>query len=137
MVFLGNPESEGGVVDGFGERWKLWPGFNSDPENAGGFCGGEESVAVERDLDRFGLDPGKRTFDFFRRLNWLLAYEFQRDMQRFRTDPARVRGEPAHTFHEALNALADGIVDVEGNENAHLALSNQHLAFSAYPPLTH
>src|SRR5579863_683296 len=40
-------------------------------------------------------------------------------MQRFRTDPAGVRVKPAHTFHEPLNALADRVVNVEGDENAH------------------
>jgi hypothetical protein len=44
-------------------------------------------------------------------------------MQRFGTDPAGVRRESAHTFHEAQNALADGVVNIESDENAHLALS--------------
>src|SRR5271155_1935554 len=47
MVFLGNPESECGVVDGFGERWKFRSGFNSKPKDAGSFCSGEEAVAAK------------------------------------------------------------------------------------------
>src|SRR5580693_1677283 len=56
MIFLGNPESECGVVDGFGERRKFRAGIDSDPEDAGSFCGGEEAVAAERNLDIFGSD---------------------------------------------------------------------------------
>ena len=48
-----------------------------------------------------------------------LANEFQSDVQRFRTDPAGIGREAAHAFHEALNALADGVVNVEGNEDSH------------------
>jgi hypothetical protein len=40
-------------------------------------------------------------------------------VQRFGTDPAGVRRKPAYTFHEALNTLADGVVDVKGDEDAH------------------
>ncbi len=50
------------------------------------------------------------------------------------TDPAGVRREPAHTFHEALNALADGVVDVEGDENAHnRAIGVSHVVPLAQP----
>jgi hypothetical protein len=40
-------------------------------------------------------------------------------VQRFGTHPSRVRRETAHTFHETLNALADGVVNIEGNEDSH------------------
>src|SRR5579863_2783909 len=113
MVFFRNTECECGVVDGFGERRKLRAGFNSDPENAGSLCGWKEAVAAEGNFDGLGSDARERALDFFHRLSRLLAYEFQRDMQGLRTDPAGVRGKPAHTFHEAQNALADGVVNVE------------------------
>ena len=74
--------------------------------------------------------PERRALDFFHTLNRLLADEFQRHMQRFRTDPAGVRREAAHAFDETLNALADGVVDVEGNEDSHLALSRLALSES-------
>ena len=119
MIFFRDSESGSGVIDGFRERCEWRPGFNSDPENARSFCGGEESVAAECNLEGLGADAGKGALDLFHDFVRLLANEFQSDVKRLRTDPARIRREPAHTFHEALNALADGVVDVEGNEDSH------------------
>src|SRR5580658_5406861 len=66
-----------------------------------------------------GWDTGECPLDFLHRFNRLLANEFQSDVQRFRTNPASVRGKPAYPFQKAMDALSDGVVDVEGDENAH------------------
>ena len=69
MIFFRDPESESGFIDGFRERWELRPGFDSDPEDAGSFCGGEEAVAAECNLDGLGPDAGKGALDFFHSLD--------------------------------------------------------------------
>ena len=46
-------------------------------------------------------------------------------MHRLGTHPARLRRESAHAIQKLLQASANGIVDVEGNEDAH----RQSLAF--------
>ena len=123
MIFFRDPKSERSLINGFRETGEWRPGFDSDPEDAGNFCGWEEAEATECDFDRFGSNAGKGVLDFFDSLDRFLSDEFQGHVQRFGTDPTGLWGEATHTFHEALNALADGIVDVEGNESPHLALS--------------
>lgn len=119
MIFFRDPENERSLINGFRERREWRPGFDSDPEDAGGFRGWEEAEATECDFDRLGSNAGKGVLDFFDRLDRLLSDKLQGHVQRFGTDPAGVWSEATHTFHEALNALADGIVDVEGDESSH------------------
>jgi hypothetical protein len=49
----------------------------------------------------------------------LLTDEFQSHVKRLRFDPASVGGEVADSVHEAGDAFADGVVDVESEEEAH------------------
>jgi hypothetical protein len=45
--------------------------------------------------------------------------EFQSDMQRLGTNPARIGGKSAHTIHEKLNARTNAVVNIKSNENPH------------------
>ena len=47
---------------------------------------------------------------------------WQGNVQRFRTHPACVWSEVADAFHEARDALPDGVVDIESEEEAHRTL---------------
>ena len=49
----------------------------------------------------------------------MFADEFQSDVERFGFDPARLGGEAGDTFDEAGETGADGVVDVERDEEAH------------------
>src|SRR4029077_249653 len=93
--------------------------------------GRKEAVPAECNVDGSDSDAEKGALDFFHSLDGFLANKFQCNVQRFRTNPAGIRREAAHAFHEALYALADGVVDVEGNENAHRkTISRQLSAFT-------
>jgi hypothetical protein len=45
-------------------------------------------------------------------------------VQRFAPHPARLGSKPAHPIKEARNSPADSIVNVDSNEETHLAVSN-------------
>ncbi len=49
----------------------------------------------------------------------LLADEFQRDVQGFRLGPAGVGCKSGDAFHESCDAVADGVGNVESDEEAH------------------
>src|SRR5712692_2346387 len=104
MFFFRKAERHRGRIHGGGQGGDSGAGLDANPEDARSFGSRKESVATKSD---------------FHRLRRLLADKFQRDVQRLGTHPAGIRREAAYPFQEALNALADGIIDVEGNENSH------------------
>src|SRR5207237_747962 len=57
--------------------------------------------------------------DLLHSLRRFLSDKFQRHVQGLRPDPARIGRKLTHAIHEAANAVADGIFDVEGDENTH------------------
>jgi hypothetical protein len=73
-------------------------------------------MAAKNDLGRVCLNAGEGGFNLFHSVGWRFADEFYSDVQRFWANPTGIGCEFTYTFHEALNALADGIVDVEANE---------------------
>jgi hypothetical protein len=52
-------------------------------------------------------------------IGWPFADEFQRDMQGFGFDPARIRSEALYALDKRCETLANWVVDVEGYEKAH------------------
>src|ERR1700722_258163 len=118
-VFFRNAEGCGFRVGGCRQRRKLWSGFDSDPEDSRRFCSGEESVPAEMDLHRSCGHFVQSLFDLLDSRPWLLADELERDVQRLGIDPAHVGREPAHSVHVERDTLTDGVIDVEGDEEAH------------------
>ena len=57
--------------------------------------------------------------DLLHSLRRFLSDKFQRHVQGLRPDPARIGRKLTHAIHEAANAVADGIFDVEGDKNTH------------------
>src|ERR1700722_14589581 len=119
MFFLRNSQSLQRLVDGFCHLRKWRSAFNSHPENPSRFCGRKKPVAAKAHFDRAKAETGESPLDLFHSLRRLFANKFQGNVQRFRSDPARVRREATHSFDEALNPLSDGVVNIESNKNAH------------------
>ena len=124
MVFFGNSESGGDVVYFLCQRRKFRAGFDSDPENARRLSRREKTVPAKGEIKSFGLNASQRVLDLLYNLDRLFADELQCYVQRFRTNPARIRCESANPFHESLKGFANSILDVESNKYAHLALGN-------------
>src|SRR6266852_3344665 len=98
--------------------------FHAHPEDPGRSGSREEAGATKADLRRYGLNPAQFFLDGFELFG--LSDEFQGDVQRSGRDPAHVGCKLAHTVHKTQNALADSIVEIDGDEEAHfLAVSTQ------------
>src|SRR4029077_990383 len=119
MFFSGHAEHRNLLVHGSGERCHLGTSGNSHPEDTRGLSAGKESVVAELDLDGAGSDRSQRLLNLVDRGFRCLTDELQGYMQRLGPHPSGIGSKAAHTFREASNPLANAIVDVEGNEEAH------------------
>src|SRR5262249_33767164 len=102
-----------------GQRSQLGPGLDADPENTGHFEGGKESVSVQPHFDANALERRKRLFGLLHVFLRFFSNELQRNVERLRPYPTRVRGKSPYPFHELSDPLADGLVNVESEENPH------------------
>src|SRR5580704_6262871 len=91
----------------------------ADPEHARRFCRGKKSVAAKPDIQRGRHDRREHLLDPPNAGFGLFANEFERDMQRLGIGPTCIRREPLHALREAGDALADGVGDVESDEEPH------------------
>src|SRR6266853_188346 len=119
MVFSRDAERRHSVIHGRRERSQRWSRLDAHPKNARRFRTGKETAASNVHFDRIGFDRLQRLFDLIHILRRGFSDELQRDVQRFRTHPARVRGKPTYSIQEAGNTLADVLVDIECDEDAH------------------
>src|SRR5579859_2657348 len=107
-----NPQRKQGFFDASGGEGKMLIRFHSNPEDAGRPGSGKEAGAAKADLRLRSLDL------------IALPNKFERDVQRCGGDPAHLGRKAAHSFHETQNALADRVVEIDGDKKTHLALSN-------------
>ena len=76
-------------------------------------------MTTKRDLKRTIPDLRQTLLDSIYSLGRLFADEFQCYVQRLRANPACVGSKIADPFEKTLYALADGVVNVESDEEAH------------------
>src|SRR5438552_1388126 len=100
-----------------GQPGQALVGFDANPEDSGGSRSREEAAAAEGEIESAVCDRLQGCANLFHLLR--LADEFQGHVQRFLAHPAWLGRELAHSFHEARNALADFVGDVESDEQAH------------------
>src|SRR5579883_241714 len=129
----GQVEGGGEVIDGRGERRQFRARLNSNPEHPGGPGSGEEAVAAKADLETRHTQGSQGAFQEWNRRLRALADEFQGDVQGFLAHPARRRREVAHPLQKARDTQADGVVEIEGQEEAHRTSSVASLQSRARP----
>src|SRR5581483_1093934 len=128
MVFAWNPDTSHGFVNLFRQLSKLWSGLNAHPKYTCSFRRREKPIPAKLEVKCIALHVGERSLDLLNSRLWLFPDKFERDMQRFWPDPARIRGETPDAIHESLNATANYIVDVQSNKDAHLhQLPSDHI----------
>src|SRR5690348_119829 len=98
---------------------QLRTGFDSNPEHSRGFRGWKEAVGAEIDFYGRSGDGIQSILDSTNRLFRFLPDKLQSHVQRLGTNPARVGRKSAYAFHEASDPLADGVVNIEADENSH------------------
>src|SRR5438309_2182411 len=123
MFLLRNAQSCHFFIHDVGKQCELRACCNPSPEDPGGLRTRKKSVAAKLNFECADREILQCLPDLFDRLFWLLTDEFKCDVQRFGARPTSVGNESTDAFHEAFDSLADGIVDVEGNKEAHEILS--------------
>src|ERR1700733_2015948 len=118
-IFFRNSEGSHFFVNRGCQRSQSRAGFQANPEDACRFRRRKESISAELN---FSSQSAQGMLDLLDRRFGLLANEFQRHMQRLWFQPARIRSESVYTLHETGDACADGVVNVESNEEAHKQL---------------
>ena len=76
-------------------------------------------MSAKAHFNRLTLHCRQSLLDLIHGLQSLLSNKLQRHVQGLRPDPARIRRKLTHALHKAANAVADGVVDVEGDEGSH------------------
>src|ERR671922_1866681 len=117
--FYRNTECCRGTVDRSGQSGERWSGLNPDPKHSRRFCRRKKSMSTKAHGNGIGLHRCQTLLDLFYNLGRFLSDEFQGHMQRFWPNPARIGRKLTHPIHKTLNALADSVVYIEGNENTH------------------
>src|SRR5271154_6323328 len=119
MFFLRDVELQQRFVYRLSQICQFRARLNTDPEYSRRVCSREKSVAATVYFNRGGFDCLQRSPDSRNFCLRLFADELERDVQRFRTHPARIGSETAHAIEEASDALANALVDIQCDEKAH------------------
>ena len=131
-VLARNAEIGDGRIDAFGQRGQFGAGMNSDPEYARSLRRREESVSANANFERSLLSTPTQTFsNRLDLLRFLLSDEFQRDVQRFWTNPARIRRETLNALEEARDTASDFRVEIDTNEYSHLCITDLTHAYKS------
>src|SRR5437764_6943187 len=78
-----------------------------------------ESMSTKAHFNSLTLHRRQGFLDLLHRLRRLISNHFYSYYQGLRPDKARIGRKLTHAIHEAANAVADGIFDVEGDKNTH------------------
>src|SRR5208282_1801151 len=100
-VLAWNGEFGSSHIDAFGQFRQLRSGLDADPEYARSLRGGKESVSAHANFKGAAFNLLQTFGDGRDLLRRLFSDELQRDMQRFRTHPARFGRKSLDAFEEA------------------------------------
>src|ERR1017187_682066 len=119
VLFFGHFERDQSLVHGGSERSKLWACCYTNPKDAGERWRRKESKVPETDLERLELNRLECSLNFFGGIVRFFSNEFQGNVERLRSNPARLRRKAGYPLHKALDASADRLGNVKGDEQAH------------------
>jgi hypothetical protein len=119
-VFARNAKLGHSRIDALSQSSQLRTGVDPDPKYARSLRGGKEAVSTHPNFKPAALNPPQTLSDGLDLLPRLFSDEFQRNVQRLRTHPARIGHKTLDAFKEARDARANFRIKIDADKYSHL-----------------